>query len=518
MLILGPLKVKEPVFVMKKLLRVLFGRTLFLVLSLVIQAIVLLSFMLKLSDYLYVYYGFSMIVALLFSAHIANLDISSSVRMSWIAVVFALPVFGVLFYLFIDLQPTIKLINKRIEYLIKETKPYLVQKAIFEKDSHLIGLSNYMNNYAGFPIYNNSDVKYLKSGEEKYDELLIELKKAEKFIFLEYFIIDEGKMWDSILEILKAKAKEGVQVRLMYDGTCMFSLLPHSYPKQMEKFGIKCRVFSPLRPALTTYQNNRDHRKIVVVDGKVAFTGGINLADEYINEIKRFGHWKDNAVKITGEAVRSFTIMFLQMWNIGEKGSNEYEKYLTEEPVEGVKGYVMPYGDHPFDEEYVGEYVYMDILNKASRYVHIMTPYLIPSNEMVRCLENASKRGVDVKIIMPYITDKPSAYYIARTFYPKLIEKGIEIYEYTPGFVHAKTFVADDKKAVVGTINMDFRSLYQNLECAAYMEEVEAIKDIEIDYQETLKQCHKMTLEECNKYNPILKLIGKLLWIISPLM
>ncbi len=503
---------------MKKLLRVLFGRTLFLILSLVIQAIVLLSFMLKLSDYLYVYYGFSMVVALFFGAHIANLDTSSSVRMSWIAIIFALPVFGILFYLFIKLQPTVRKINKRIDFLIKETKAFLVQQDIINEESHLVGLSNYMNKYAGFPIYNNSDVKYLKSGEEKYKELLLELKKAEKYIFLEYFIIDEGKMWDSILEILKEKAKLGVEVRLMYDGTCMFSLLPHSYPKQMEKFGIKCHIFSPLRPALTTYQNNRDHRKILVIDGKVAFTGGVNLADEYINEIKRFGHWKDNAVKVTGEAVRSFTIMFLQIWNIGEKDREQYEKYLTEQPALGSKGYVMPYGDHPFDEEYVGEYVYMDIINKAKKYVHIMTPYLIPSNEMVRCLENASKRGVDVKIIMPYITDKPSAYFIARTYYHKLIQNGIEVYEYTPGFVHAKTFVSDDKKAVVGTINMDFRSLYQNLECAVYMEGVSTIEDIEKDYQETLEKCHMMTLEACDKYNPVFKLIGKLLWIISPLM
>ncbi len=503
---------------MKKLLRVLFGRTLFLVLSLLIQAIVLLSFMMKLSDYLFVYYGFSMIVALFFSAHIANQDISSAVRMSWIALIFALPVFGIMFYLFIKIQPEVRKINKRINQLIEETKVYLNQKDIFPKDSHLIGLSTYMNNYGSYPIYNNSEVKYFKSGEEKYEQLLIEIKKAKQFIFLEYFIVDEGKMWDSILEILKEKAKEGVEVRLMYDGTCMFALLPHSYPKQVEKMGIKCHVFSPIRPALATYQNNRDHRKILIVDGKTAFTGGVNLADEYINEIQHFGHWKDNAVMITGEAVRSFTIMFLQNWNLAETDKEDYEKYLVEESIENAKGYVMPYGDHPYDEEYIGEYVYMDIISKAKHYVHIMTPYLIPSNEMVRCMEHASKRGVDIKIIMPYITDKPYAYYIARTYYPKLIEKGIEIYEYTPGFVHAKTFVADDKKAVVGTINLDFRSLYQNLECAAYMEGVDAVYDIEKDFKDTLQQCHKITMEDCDKYNPILKLIGKLLWIISPLM
>lgn len=503
---------------MKKLFRVIFGRTLFLVLSILMQAIVLFLFMMKFSEYVLVYFSFAGIIAILFCAHVANLDMNPNMKMSWITVIMALPVFGMMFYLFVSIQPSAKRINKRMNYLLEETKPYLKQKTILEENSDLTGLARYMNEYAGFPIYNNSDVKYFSSGEEKFAELIEQLKKAEKYIFLEYFIIDEGKMWDTILEILKEKAAAGVEVRLMYDGTCMFALLPHSYPKDMEKLGINCRIYAPIRPALATYQNNRDHRKIVVIDGRVAFTGGINLADEYINEINRFGHWKDTAVMVTGEAVRSFTIMFLQIWNLGDKDGEDYEKYLTEVSVTNEKGYVMPYGDQPFDKENIGEYVYMDIINKAKKYVYIMTPYLILDNEMLTCLEQASKRGVDVKIMMPHITDKPSAYYIARTYYPKLIDRGIEIYEYTPGFVHAKTFVSDDKRAVVGTINMDFRSLYLNLECAAYMENVRAVADIYDDYVKTLEKCQLITMENCDKYNPILKLLGKLMWIIAPLM
>lgn len=503
---------------MKKLFRVIFGRTLFLVLSILMQATFLFLFMMKFSEYVLVYYGFAGIVSLLFCAHVANLDMNPNMKMSWIVVIMALPVFGMMFYLFVRIQPQAKHINKRMNYLLEETKPYIKQKNILDENSTLAGLARYMNNYAGFPIYNNSDVKYFPSGEEKFAELVEQLKKAEKYIFLEYFIIDEGKMWNTILEILKEKAAAGVEVRLMYDGTCMFALLPHSYPKDMEKLGINCRVYSPIRPALATYQNNRDHRKIVVIDGKVAFTGGINLADEYINEINRFGHWKDNAVMVTGEAVRSFTIMFLQIWNVTDNDGEDYEKYLTEVSVSNETGYVMPYGDQPFDKENVGEYVYMDIINKAKKYVYIMTPYLILDNEMLTCLEQASKRGVDVKIMMPHITDKPSAYYIARTYYPKLIERGIEIYEYTPGFVHAKTFVSDDIRAVVGTINMDFRSLYLNLECAAYMENVSAVADIYDDYMKTLEKCQYITMENCDKYNPVLKLLGKVMWIIAPLM
>jgi cardiolipin synthase len=299
-------------------------------------------------------------------------------------------------------------------------------------------------------------------------------------------------------------------------GTIM--LLPGDYSQKLRTKGIRCHVFNRFVPVLSGHLNNRNHRKIGIIDGKVAFTGGINLADEYINEKERFGHWKDNAVMITGEAVRSFTIMFLQIWNIQNTDKEDYEKYLTEISVVNEDAYVMPYGDQPFDKENVGEYVYMDIINKAKKYVYITTPYLIPDNEMLTCLEQASKRGVDIKIMMPHITDKPSAYLIARTYYPKLIERGIEIYEYTPGFVHAKTFISDDKKAVVGTVNMDFRSLYLNLECGAYMENVAAVKDIYADYMNTLEKCTQITLKDCNDYNPVLKLFGKLLWIIAPLM
>ena len=503
---------------MKKLSRIIFGRTFFLILALFLQTGVLFLMLAKFSSFLIVYYGFSALISLLMCAYVANLDMNPNMRMSWITVIMAMPIFGVLFFIFVRIQPQARKINNRIDFIIKNTKKYLLQKDLFEEGTELYGLSKYMNDFAGYPIYNNSDVKYFCSGEAKYEELIKQLKEAKQFIFLEYFIIDEGKMWDSILEILKEKVKEGVEVRLMYDGTCMFALLPHSYPKQMEKYGIKCMVYSPIRPALAMYQNNRDHRKILVIDGRVAFTGGINLADEYINEIKRFGHWKDNAVMITGEAVRSFTIMFLQIWNIQNTDKEDYEKYLTEISVVNEDAYVMPYGDQPFDKENVGEYVYMDIINKAKKYVYITTPYLIPDNEMLTCLEQASKRGVDIKIMMPHITDKPSAYLIARTYYPKLIERGIEIYEYTPGFVHAKTFISDDKKAVVGTINMDFRSLYLNLECGAYMENVAAVKDIYADYMNTLEKCTQITLKDCNDYNPVLKLFGKLLWIIAPLM
>jgi cardiolipin synthase len=299
-------------------------------------------------------------------------------------------------------------------------------------------------------------------------------------------------------------------------------LLPPYYCNRLERKGIQCRVFAPLRPFLSTHQNNRDHRKIVVIDGHTAFTGGINLADEYINEIERFGHWKDTAVMVKGPAVRSFTLMFLQMWDLSGKRKTNLENYLKydfiEDPEMHGDGYVLPYGDSPYDDENVGERMYMDILYNAKKYVHIMTPYLILDDEMIAALTYAVKRGVDVKIIMPHIPDKEYAYMLARTYYPLLIEQGVEIYEYTPGFVHAKVFTSDDEKAVVGTINLDFRSLYLHFEDAVYMYKNSEVYNVEEDFRNTLDMCQKITLEDCRNYSLIKKIAGAFLKIVAPLM
>ena len=384
----------------------------------------------------------------------------------------------------------------------------------------MANLASYVSDKGGFPVFDNSKVEYFPLGEDKFKALVEELEKAQKFIFMEYFIVAEGRMWNTILEILKRKVKEGVEVRFMYDGTCTVSLLPHSYPKKLEAYGIRCKVFNPIKPALSTTQNNRDHRKIVVIDGHTAFTGGINLADEYINEKERFGHWKDTAVMVKGEAVRSFTWMFLQLWGYNVKDEN-YEKYLDiEQPVCPVsrRGYVIPYGDSPLDTENVGELVYMDILNTARDYVHIMTPYLILDNEMITALTYAAKRGVDVKIIMPGIPDKTYAFALAKTYYPELLRAGVKIYQYEPGFVHAKEFTSDGNKAVVGTINLDYRSLYLHFECAVYMYQVDEIARIEDDFQATLQECREITLEEYKKEKLSTRFYGRMLRLIAPLM
>ena len=380
-----------------------------------------------------------------------------------------------------------------------------------------------MGEFGGFPVYENYTAEYFPSGEQKFERLKEELEKARKFIFMEYFIVEHGVMWDTILEILERKAKEGVEVRFMYDGMCSIALLPYHYPKILEAKGIHCHAFAPIKPALSTYQNNRDHRKIVVIDGHTAFTGGVNLADEYINVKERFGYWKDVAVMIKGEAVKNFTIMFLQMWNIWEKTPLDYEKYLSHDlpqQIEGRRseGFVLPYGDSPLDHEPVGKMVYLDILNTAKKYVHIMTPYLILDDETINALRYAAKRGVDVKIIMPDIPDKKYAFLLAHTYYLELMDAGVQIYQFRPGFVHAKVFTSDDTKAVVGSINLDFRSLYHHFECAAFMYKNQVVGDIENDFQSTLEKCRRIGREEILHAPLWEKLAGTILKLIAPMM
>ena len=509
----------------KGFFHIVFGRTAVIILLLLIQVAFLALVVLKLQEKAVYAYGFSLLLSAITVIIVINRPGSPEFKLAWMVPMTIFPVFGVLLYLFVELQVGVRIMNTRLIQVGKEMKPYLMQDAktqekLENEDKQMANLAYYVSDKGGFPVFDNSKVEYFPLGEDKFKALVEELEKAQKFIFMEYFIVAEGRMWNTILEILKRKVKEGVEVRFMYDGTCTVSLLPHSYPKKLEAYGIRCKVFNPIKPALSTTQNNRDHRKIVVIDGHTAFTGGINLADEYINEKERFGHWKDTAVMIKGEAVRSFTWMFLQIWDFDVKNEN-YDKYLNvklPETEEKTEGYVLPYGDSPLDDENVGELVYTDILNTARDYVHIMTPYLILDHEMITALTYAARRGVDVKIIMPGIPDKPYAFALGKTYYPELLRAGVKIYQYVPGFVHAKVFVSDDEKAVVGTINLYYRSLYLHFECAALMYKVKEIEKVEKDFQETLKQCREITMEDYKNENMITRFGGRILRLFAPLM
>lgn len=505
----------------KGFFRLVFSRFFIIGLLIIFQLAILLM--------MYIYFaGILPFASLFFSLFTAvmifslfNSDMDSTAKLTWMMIFFISPIPGTILFHLLRKDFGHFAITKRVEALIKETRSILPQKSSVINSPELLNsgtddLCCYLNRTGCFPIYGKTDAQYFSCGEEKFAALLEELEKAEEFIFMEYFIIDEGLMWGKILEILRKKAAAGVEVRVMYDGMCEMSTLTHDYPKRMAQLGIKCKAFSPITPFLSSYYNYRDHRKILVIDGKIAFTGGVNLADEYINCRERFGHWKDAAVMLKGEAVPSFTLMFLQMWNISEH-EPEWEKWLAPKLSVNAKGYVMPYADCPLDDDKVGENVYMDILNRATNYVHIMTPYLILDGELENALKFAAKRGIDVKIILPGIPDKKGAFALAKTHYKSLIKSGVRLYEYTPGFVHSKVFVCDNEKAVVGTINLDYRSLYHHFECAAYLYKTSCIYDVERDFCETLKLCRKVTPETIKNEKLYYKIVGPILKLIAPL-
>jgi len=510
----------------QKLLKLVFGRT-----TIIIVLILLQFATFVVSDFLFEEYKHYLSPIMSFFTFLAvvwvvNDKTEPSFKMTWLVIIVAAPVFGVLWYMYVRTEVGSKRLNRKLMGVIRETKYYLkqdreVMQELTQVSPLTARLGNYMAEYAGYPIYQNTEAMYFPLGENAFEEMKKQLEKAEKFIFLEYFIIAPGYMWETILEILIRKVTEGVEVRLLYDGMNSFALLPTDYPVYMQRLGIKCKIFSPIRPILSTRQNHRDHRKILIVDGKVAFTGGINIGDEYINRKVRFGHWKDNAVMIHGDAVMSFTLMFLQMWNIEEKRLDNFDAYILKDSQKvphHTDGYTLPYADSPLDDERVGEEVYLNTIHTAKRYVHIMTPYLVPAHEMLDSLKHGAKKGLDVKIIMPRIPDKWYVYLLARTYYEELLEAGVQIYEYVPGFVHAKTMVSDDRKAIVGTINLDYRSLYLHFEDGVYFYRNKVAEDVENDFQQTLKSCEKITLRDCSNLVWYKRWFGKVIRVLAPLM
>ncbi|MDO4621488.1 MAG: cardiolipin synthase [Eubacteriales bacterium] len=506
----------------KGLLRIVFSRFGMAFLLLLLELMVIVAFFRWFGEYFKWLTVVQYVFAVGMVIYLFNCEMDATAKLTWMFLItlFPIPATILLWYTRTDLGH--RMTMRRVNGLIGKSKGMLEQDPEVFADPEIEGsatddLCRYLNRSGCFPLYKNTEAVYFPLGENTFEKMLEELQKAEEFIFMEFFIIDEGYMWGRILKILAEKAAQGVDVRVMYDGMCEAVLLPHDYPQRMKKLGIQCKPFEPLMPFMSTQYNYRDHRKILVIDGKTAFTGGINLADEYINRVEHYGHWKDTAVMLRGEAVRSFTLMFLQMWNIDE-ADDAWEPIAKGCKAERSDGYVIPYCDSPLDNDKVGENVYMDILNRAKTYVHIMTPYLILDNELENALKYAAMRGVDVRIILPGIPDKTYAYALAKTHYRELIHAGVKLYEYTPGFVHAKVFVSDDEKGVVGTINMDYRSLYHHFECAAYMYKTSCIADMEKDFQDTLAKCREVTPETIKKEKITYKVMGGVLKIMAPLM
>ena len=503
---------------------IIYGRTVIVALAILIQFLLLFATYIWIAEYTIFVYGIFAVLSVMVVLHLFNSNGTPDFKLVWILPLAALPVFGALLYLFIDLQPGTRTLQRRLKELSGVSGKYLSQdqearKGLQEKSFSVARLAQYLEAYDNSPVYQNTQAVYFPLGDDWFPVLLEELKKAEKFIFLEYFIVEEGYVWETVLEILREKVKQGVEVRMMYDGMCSLALLPNFYPKLLEKEGIRCKMFSPIKPLFSSRYNNRDHRKIVVVDGRTAFTGGTNLADEYINRKERFGHWKDTAILLRGAAVERFTYMFLEMWNVSEHQPEKYEKYVTKkEDYLPSDGYFIPYGANPFGTERVGKRIYLDILNTAQQYVHIMTPYLILDYETMMALSYAAKRGVDVTILMPHIPDKWYAFVVAKTYYNELLESGVKIYEYTPGFVHAKIFVSDDERAVVGTVNLDYRSMYHHFECGVLLYQNSQIAAIEEDFRKTIQKSQPVETGDYKKQKLTARVAGKLLRMVAPLM
>ncbi|MGT2934760.1 cardiolipin synthase [Streptococcus castoreus] len=508
----------------RRFLRGIFSRTTIIALLIILQLIFLFQSYAWMEQYRVWVTILESIFAIAIVLYLVNSEMDAISRMTWLILIMIAPLLGSLFLIYTKLDWGYRGLKQRINHLVDLSAPYLrdddailaILKGNTSTTYHLV---QYLERSHGhFPIYNNTHVTYFPTGEAFFENLKEKLLVAKKYIFLEFFIIAEGQMWGEILSILEKKVAEGVEIRVLFDGMNELSTLSSDYAVRLQRLGIKAKSFLPISPFISTYYNYRDHRKIVVIDGEIAFTGGMNLADEYINEIERFGHWKDAGLMVEGEATDSFLILFLQMWSITEK-KLIIEPYLSEHstPIRS-NGYVIPYGDSPLDTDKIGENVYIDILNHAKDYVYIMTPYLILDSEMEHALRFAAERGVDIRIIMPGIPDKGVPYALAKTYYKALMISGVKIYEYKPGFVHSKVFVSDNTKAVVGTINLDYRSLYHHFECAAYLYRVSAIADIVNDFKETQEKSLLVTEYQLRHRPWHQKLVGLLARTIAPLL
>ncbi len=508
-----------------KLLKLLFSRMVITGLLIVMQAAFIIYLVLNFAESFAIIYAVFYVFNIFMIIYVLNKRGSSTYKLPWVLIMTMLPVFGAVLYVLMGRnKPTKKMvervksvIHKDIEVIKENKKNY---SDLLLEDKTMYNQSQYIYKCGHMPAFQNTETKYFKIGEEYFKDLLIELKKAKQFIFLEYFIVEEGKMLDSIVDVLKEKVKEGVEVRLMYDDLGSIMTIREDYPKYLESLGIKCQVFNPFVPVFSVLHNNRDHRKIAVIDGKVGYTGGLNLADEYINEKVVHGHWKDTGIRLKGKAVRNLTTLFLESWNYYRPEDKSYLKFMPhiEENEYISDGYVQPFGDNPLDKEMLGQTIYMNIINQAEDYVYINTPYLIVDNDIISALICAAKRGVDVRITTPHIADKWYVHIVTRSQYLELIEAGVKIYEYTPGFIHAKSFISDDKVGVIGTINLDYRSLVHHFECGVWMYKSSAILDMKKDYLQTQKKSIRVTKKFCNDIKWYSKFASSLIKIFTPLM
>ena len=476
------------------------------------------------TQYYGVYWGIALTLSVLAVLWIVGNSSNPGYKIGWIIIVLALIPFGSLAYLLLGGNHLSWFNQRRLRTMERRMRQQLGGEC--DKSSSLALLEGpdagrmaaYLEQTVNCPVYGNTRTKYYPLGDVCYDDILEALRGAERYVFIEYFIIEEGKLWNSVLEILERKAAQGVEVRVIYDDIGSIFTLPANYPAKLEKMGIHCRVFNRLVPVVSLRQNNRDHRKYMIIDGRVAFTGGINMADEYINVKPRFGHWKDTAIRLEGDAVWSMTVSFLSMWDFTRSEEERFAPYRPAPAPGGVRGYVQPYHDCPWDNEPVGLTVYLNLINRATRYVYITTPYLVIDYSLTMALTAAAKSGVDVRIITPHIPDKKTVFEVTQACYEELIEAGVRIFEYTPGFIHGKNFVVDDKYATVGTVNLDYRSMFLHFENGVLLYGTPTVSDIYEDFLDTQSKSVEITLDDCRRVPLYRRLLRAALRLMAPLL
>ncbi len=507
-----------------KTLRRIFSRTAIVILAVLLQLIIYIYITDKLAEkYLYISLPFG-ILSVLFVIVVINRKMSSSYKIPWIIVLMVMPIAGVALYLMLGYPRLSRAQRKKLASIYNDTEKFCKQdESVLSElggvNKNAYGQVKYLLSTAGMPVHTGTETEYFDSAEAAFELMKKRLACAKKYIFMEYFIIEEGKMWNEILSILETKLREGVEVRLMYDDFGCSGKLKHNYNEFLRKKGIDCIKFNKITPIITAFHNNRDHRKITIIDGMEAFVGGFNLCDEYINEVSPYGYWKDSAVYLKGEAVRNLSVMFLRQFSGYSRKKANIDKYLqTEYSVTG-KGFVLPFGDGPaplYDDN-IGEDTYLNIINQAQRYVYISTPYLIVDYHFTKALKAAAKRGVDVRIITPGIPDKKIVNIMTKSSYEALVKSGVKIYEFSPGFIHAKTFVCDDEIGVVGSINLDYRSFVHHFECGVWMCGTSAIPQMKADFDNTFPKCAYID-EDSSHLKWYQRLIASVLMVFAPLL
>lgn len=466
------------------------------------------------------------VIAIIIALGINSRDHNGVFKLIWVIVILIVPIPGLLFYVLNNYSSSKHKIKKRLEKVDMMVFSHLNHNddifAEFRKeDPARASNARYLRGF-NFPIYEGTSIDYFHDAYDCYKTQIEDIRKAERFVYLEYHAIENKEAFEPLHEALKERAAAGVDCRVLYDDVGSFVFINRQFVKLLESEGIKCNAFNPAYPFLSLFMNNRDHRKITVVDGKVGYTGGYNIADEYFNIVNPYGQWKDNGIRLEGPAVQSLTAMFIEMWNFADLKRKDDDMMSFEpfkiEPVKEANGYCVPYCDSPLDLEPIGENVYLNMINNAQDYCWFMSPYLVLSDELARALQIAAKRGVDVRIMTPGIPDKKVTYGVTRSYYNMLVTNGVKVYEFTPGFNHSKTCLCDDTCAVVGTINLDFRSLYHHFENAVYMYKTDCLKDIKRDFVETLAVCRDVTAKYSEKPNLFIRFFKSILRLIAPLL